>query len=102
MTGLLVRSLRFGCDNRPFQCGWFAIVLELIPWPPRPLTVAETRLAARAGIEPTHGRFLVRILDAMVHRNLPVRPEHIVTHVSSTNCHPCLRLLNGIESFSPG
>ena len=33
----------------------YAIVIEIVPWPPCPLTVAETWLAAREGIEPAHG-----------------------------------------------
>lgn len=49
----------------------YAIVIELVPWPPCPLTVAESRLEARAGIEPAHGPFLVHILDAIVYPNLP-------------------------------
>ena len=49
----------------------YAIVIELVPWPPCPLTVAETWLEARAGIEPAHGPFLVRVLDAVVYPNLP-------------------------------
>lgn len=49
----------------------YAIVIELIPWPLCPLTVAETWLETRAGIEPQHGPFLVRILDAVVYPDLP-------------------------------
>jgi Protein of Unknown function (DUF2784) len=49
----------------------YAIVIEFVPWPPCPLTVAETWLEARAGIEPSHGPFLVRVLDAIVYPNLP-------------------------------
>jgi len=49
----------------------YAIAIELIPWPPCPLTVAETWLEARAGIEPAHEPFLVRILDAVVYPDLP-------------------------------
>jgi hypothetical protein len=49
----------------------YAIVIESVPWPPCPLTVAETWLEARAGIEPAQGPFLVRVLDAMVYPNLP-------------------------------
>ena len=49
----------------------YAIVIELVPWPPCPLTLAETWLEARAGIEPAHGPFLVRVLDAVVHPDLP-------------------------------
>lgn len=49
----------------------YAIVIELVPWPPCPLTVAETWLEARAGIDPAHGPFLVRVLDAVVYPDLP-------------------------------
>ncbi len=49
----------------------YAIFIELLPWPPCPLTVTETRLEARAGIEPAHGPFLVRVLDAVVYPDLP-------------------------------
>jgi hypothetical protein len=49
----------------------YAIVIEIVPWPPCPLTVAETWIEARAGIEPAHGPFLVRILDAGVYPDLP-------------------------------
>jgi hypothetical protein len=49
----------------------YAIVIELVPWLACPLTVAETRLEARAGIEPAHGPFLMRILDAVVYPDLP-------------------------------
>lgn len=49
----------------------YAIVIELLPWPPCPLTVAETWLEGRAGIEPAHGPFLVRVLDATVYPDLP-------------------------------
>jgi hypothetical protein len=49
----------------------YAIVIELVPWPLCPLTLAETWLDARAGIEPAHGPFLPRILDAVVYPDLP-------------------------------
>ena len=49
----------------------YAIVIELVPWPPCPLTVAEMWLEARAGIEPARGPFLVRVLDAVVYPDLP-------------------------------
>lgn len=50
----------------------YAIIIESVPWPPCPLTVAEAWLEARAGIEPSQGPFLVHILDATVYPNLPV------------------------------
>jgi Protein of Unknown function (DUF2784) len=49
----------------------YVIVVESVPWLPCPLTVAETRLEARAGIEAAHGPFLVRVLDAVVYPDLP-------------------------------
>jgi hypothetical protein len=49
----------------------YAIVVELVPWLPCPLTVLETRLEARAGIEPANGPFLVRVFDAIVYPDLP-------------------------------
>ena len=49
----------------------YAIVIELVSWPPCPLTVVETWLEARAGIEPAQGPFLVRVLDAIVYPNVP-------------------------------
>jgi hypothetical protein len=49
----------------------YAIVIELVPWLPCPLTVVETWLEARAGIEPAHGPFLVHVLDAVVYPDLP-------------------------------
>ena len=49
----------------------YAIVIELIPWLPCPLTVAETWLENRAGIQPARGPFLVHVLDAIVYPDLP-------------------------------
>jgi len=49
----------------------YAVIIELVPWPPCPLTVAESWLEAQAGIEPAHGPFLVRVLDAVVYPDLP-------------------------------
>lgn len=49
----------------------YAIVIELLPWPPCPLTLAETCLQARADIEPARGPFLVRVLDGVVYPDLP-------------------------------
>jgi Protein of Unknown function (DUF2784) len=49
----------------------YAIVIELIPWPPCPLTVAEVWLENRAGIALARGPFLLHILDAVVYPNLP-------------------------------
>jgi Protein of Unknown function (DUF2784) len=61
----------------------YAIVIELLPWPPCPLTVAETQLEARAGVELAHGPFLVRVLDAIVYPDLP---EWLVVRVAVVVC----------------
>jgi hypothetical protein len=50
----------------------YAIVIESVPWPPCPLTVAEMWLENSAGIEPARGPFLVHVLDAIVYPDLPV------------------------------
>lgn len=49
----------------------YAIAVESVPWVPCPLTLAETWLEARSGIEPARGPFLVRVLDALVYPDLP-------------------------------
>jgi len=49
----------------------YSIVIQLVPWPPCPLTVAEMWLEAHAGIAPAHEPFLVRVLDAVVYPDLP-------------------------------
>ena len=49
----------------------YAIVIEVVPWPPCPLTIAETWLESRGGFEPAQGPFLVRVLDAVVYPDLP-------------------------------
>jgi hypothetical protein len=49
----------------------YSIAIQLLPWPPCPLTVAETWLEARASIKSTHAPFLVRLLDAVVYPDLP-------------------------------
>jgi hypothetical protein len=49
----------------------YAIVVESVPWLPCPLTLAETWLEARVGVEPPHGPFLVRGLDAVLYPDVP-------------------------------
>lgn len=51
----------------------YAIFIELTPWPPCPLTVAENWLEMRAGIQPQSGPFLLHLLDAIVYPDLPER-----------------------------
>jgi hypothetical protein len=61
----------------------YAVVIELLPWPPCLLTVAETQLEARTGVEPLHGPFLVHVLDAIVY---PRVPEWMVVGVAVAVC----------------
>ena len=61
----------------------YVIVIELVHWPPCPLTVVETELEARAGVEPANGPFLVRVLDAIVYPDLP---EWLVVGVAVVVC----------------
>ncbi len=49
----------------------YAIAVESIPWLPCPLTMAEMWLEARAGIEPAHGPFLVRVLESLMYPDVP-------------------------------
>lgn len=49
----------------------YTIVVESVSWLPCVLTLAETHLETRAGIEPSRGPFLVRVLDAAIYPNLP-------------------------------
>ncbi|MFY9527686.1 MAG: DUF2784 family protein [Candidatus Acidiferrales bacterium] len=61
----------------------YAIIIELAPWPPCPLTVAEIWLETRGGVAPTRGPFLLRMLDAIVYPNLP---EPLVVGVAVAVC----------------
>jgi hypothetical protein len=49
----------------------YAIVIELLPWPVCPLTIAETWLETRADIEPARRPFVARVLDAVAYPGLP-------------------------------
>jgi Protein of Unknown function (DUF2784) len=48
----------------------YSIFVEVVPWPPCPLTVLEQMLEERAGMAAYHGSFLVHYLDALVYPNL--------------------------------
>jgi hypothetical protein len=50
----------------------YSILIEVLPWPPCPLTVLEQWLEDRAGIVSYHEPFLVHYLDALVYPNVPV------------------------------
>lgn len=52
----------------------YAVFIELTPWPPCPLTIAENWLEMRAGLQPQTGPFLLHLLDAIVYPNLPEWP----------------------------
>ncbi len=45
----------------------YSILIETLPWPPCPLTIAEQWLEGRAGIRPYHEPFLVHYLQALVY-----------------------------------
>jgi hypothetical protein len=49
----------------------YAIAVETVSWLQCPLTLAESWLEARAGIQPERGPFLVRLLDSIVYPDLP-------------------------------
>ena len=49
----------------------YSILIEVLPWPPCPLTLLEAWLEARAGITPYHGSFLVHYLEAIVYPDIP-------------------------------
>lgn len=51
----------------------YSILIETLPWPPCPLTIAEQGLEARGGIRPYHEPFLVHYLEALVYPNVPQR-----------------------------
>lgn len=50
----------------------YSVFIEVLPWPPCPLTVLEQWLEGRAGIDPYRGPFLVHYLDAAVYPDIPV------------------------------
>jgi hypothetical protein len=50
----------------------YGIFIEVVPWPPCPLTLLEQWLEARAGVEPYQGSFILHYLDAVVYPNVPV------------------------------
>ena len=68
--GWIVTRGRRGLRTFHIASTVYSIVIQLVPWP-CPLTVVETWLEARAGIEPAREPFLVRVLDAVVYPDLP-------------------------------
>lgn len=70
--GVLLTARRGTLRWVHIACLAYSILIEVLPWPPCPLTLLETWLEARAGITPYHGSFLVHYLDALVYPNVPV------------------------------
>lgn len=50
----------------------YGIFIEVVPWPPCPLTIVEQRLENRAGIAAYHGSFLFHYLEELVYPKLPL------------------------------
>ena len=48
----------------------YSIYIEVVLWPPCPLTVLEQMLEERAGVRAYHGSFLVHYLDSLVYPNV--------------------------------
>lgn len=48
----------------------YGIFIEVVPWPPCPLTILEQVLVDRAGFSAFHGSFLLHYLDAFVYPNV--------------------------------
>jgi hypothetical protein len=50
----------------------YGIAIEVLPWPPCPLTILEQWLEGRAGVSPYHGSFLVHYLEALIYPEVPL------------------------------
>lgn len=61
----------------------YSIFIEVVPWPPCPLTVLEQMLEERAGIAAYHGTFLVHYLDLLIYPNVPLT---LLVFVAVTFC----------------
>lgn len=48
----------------------YGIFIEVVPWPPCPLTILEQALEERAGAAAFHGQFLLHYLDELVYPNV--------------------------------
>ena len=55
----------------------YSIFIEVVPWPPCPLTLLEQMLENRAGAAAYHGPFLLHYLDELVYPN--VKPALLVS-----------------------
>jgi len=49
----------------------YGIFIEVVPWPPCPLTVLEQMLVDRAGFAAYHGSFLLHYLNEVVYPSVP-------------------------------
>jgi Protein of Unknown function (DUF2784) len=50
----------------------YSIFIEVVPWPPCPLTLLEQLLEERAGVAAYQGSFLLHVLEEIVYPNVPV------------------------------
>jgi hypothetical protein len=50
----------------------YGVLIEVLPWPPCPLTALEGWLEVHAGVTPYQGSFLVHYLGATVYPDIPV------------------------------
>jgi hypothetical protein len=50
----------------------YSILIEVLPWPPCPLTVLEQALEEQAGMVPYHEPFLVHYLEAVIYPHIPL------------------------------
>jgi hypothetical protein len=49
----------------------YSILIEVLPWPPCPLTYVEQWLESRAGIQPYREPFLVHYIEALIYPDIP-------------------------------
>ena len=72
VAGALVTRRRPGLGRLHIGCLIYAILIQVLPWPPCPLTLLENWLEARAAITPYQGPFLLHYLDALVYPDVPL------------------------------
>lgn len=70
ILGLLLASKRPWLRALHILSLVYSIAIELLPWPPCPLTIAEQSLESRAGIQPYHEPFLVHYLEALIYPDI--------------------------------
>ena len=67
--GVLVARRRTWLRRFHIACLIWGVLVELLPWP-CPLTVLESWLESRAGIDPYSGGFLLHSLDRLVYPSI--------------------------------